>query len=271
VSDIDPTQGAEVRVRDLGKRFTVRRNEFVQALSGIDIEVSPGEFIAIVGPSGCGKSTLLRLVAGLETPDQGSVLINGDPPEKVTARHEVGIAFQDHALLPWLSVAQNIMLPARLAGQAPELAKVTELLDLVGLSDFANARPKQLSGGMRQRVAIARSLMLDPVLLLLDEPFGALDLVTRRNLNLEFQRVWANTGASTLLITHSVDEAVQLADKVYVMSASPGTIHSSFDVLLPRPRDRKLTTTLEFIELVQKISLALDEAAVDSSQRKTSA
>lgn len=271
MSDIDAPQGAEVRIRGLNKRFALRRSEFVQALLGIDIEISPGEFIAIVGPSGCGKSTLLRLIAGLETPDQGSIRINGDPPEMLTARHEVGIAFQDHALLPWLSVAQNIMLPAKLAGQAPALVKVTALLELVGLSDFANARPKQLSGGMRQRVAIARSLMLDPVLLLLDEPFGSLDLVTRRNLNLEFQRVWANSGASTVLITHSVDEAVQLADKVYVMSASPGTIHANFDVHLPRPRDRKMTTTIEFIEIVQKISLALDEAAVDSSQRKTCA
>ncbi len=271
MSDIDPPPGAEVRIRGLSKRFAVRRGEYVQALSGINIEVSPGEFIAIVGPSGCGKSTLLRLIAGLETPDQGSVRINGDPPESVTARHEVGIAFQDHALLPWLSVAQNILLPAKLAGLKPAMGKVTELLELVGLSDFAKARPKQLSGGMRQRVAIARSLMLDPVLLLLDEPFGALDLVTRRNLNLEIQRVWANSGASTVLITHSVDEAVQLADTIYVMSASPGAIHASFDVRLPRPRDRKLTTTLDFIGIVQKISLALDEAAVGSSRGKATA
>jgi len=262
--------GAELRVRCISKRFSLRRKEYVQALLNIDLEVASGEFIAIVGPSGCGKSTLLRLIAGLELPDKGSIQIDGDPPDKVTARHEVGIAFQDHALLPWLSVAENIMLPARLAGQSPDLAKVAGLIDLVGLNDFADVRPKKLSGGMRQRVAIARALMLNPVLLLLDEPFGSLDLVTRRNLNLEFQQVWAKSGTTTVLITHSVDEAVQLADKVYVMSASPGTIHSTFDVNLSRPRDRKLTTTLEFIQLVQTVSMALDEAAVASNDAEES-
>lgn len=256
-----PVRGVSLEIESANKSFRLARDERFLALKDVSISVRPGEFIAVVGPSGCGKSTLLRVAAGLETPDSGTVLIGGQRPQEVTASHQIGVAFQDHALLPWLNVAENIMLPARLAGITPDHKKVQYLTELVGLKDFLKARPRQLSGGMRQRVAIARAMMLDPILLLFDEPFGALDLVTRRNLNVEMQRIWAQLGTTTMLITHSVDEAVQLADRVYVMAAKPGRIFAEIPIDLPRPRDRDLTTTTAFLELVQKLSIALDEAS----------
>lgn len=257
---------AAILVRDVDKTFSLGKGGRVRALECVSLSVSEGEFVAVVGPSGCGKSTLLRIVAGLETPDKGDVSIRGDKPADVTRRHEIGVAFQDHALLPWLSVAENIMLPARLAALTPDRVQMERLAELVGLGDFRDARPKQLSGGMRQRVAIARAMMLDPKLLLFDEPFGALDLVTRRLLNLEMQRIWTDLGTTTLLITHSVDEAVQLADRVVVMSSRPGRIHADIPVCLPRPRDRAVMNTQAFVASVQEVSRALDEASGLSAQ-----
>jgi NitT/TauT family transport system ATP-binding protein len=262
VAERRATAGGEpLTVRSVSKTFRLGRGETLKALDDVTISASAGEFIAVVGPSGCGKSTILRIAAGLEQPDGGTVRIGMDPPGNVAARHQIGVAFQDHALLPWLSVAENIMLPARLAGISPDRGHMRELARLVGLADFANARPRQLSGGMRQRVSIARAMMLDPVLLLFDEPFGALDLVTRRILNIEMQRIWAERGTTTMLITHSVDEAVQLADRIYVMSSRPGRIFDEIAIALPRPRDRRLTTSSEFLNLVQKVSIALDAAS----------
>ncbi|MBO6716568.1 MAG: ABC transporter ATP-binding protein [Rhizobiaceae bacterium] len=257
--------GAALRIESVSKTFRLGRGEFVPALDQVSISAAPGEFIAVVGPSGCGKSTLLRIAAGLEEPDSGKALIGEQPPEAVTKEHRIGVAFQDHALLPWLSVAENIMLPARLAGLSPDRARMMELAKLVGLSDFTKARPKQLSGGMRQRVAIARAMMLEPILLLFDEPFGALDLVTRRSLNIEMQRIWSELGTTTMLITHSVDEAVQLADRVYVMASRPGRIFAEIPIHLDRPRDRRVTTTTAFLNLVQEVSVALDDASDQSA------
>ncbi len=256
-----PAADAAILACDVCKTFSLGKGGKVKALDCVSLVVGEGEFVAVVGPSGCGKSTLLRIIAGLETPDSGDVSIGGDKPADVTGRHEIGVAFQDHALLPWLSVAENIMLPARLAGLPPDRGQMERLAELVGLREFLGARPKQLSGGMRQRVAIARAMMLDPKLLLFDEPFGALDLVTRRLLNLEMQRIWADLGTSTLLITHSVDEAVQLADRVVVMSSRPGRIHADIPVELPRPRDRDVMDTQAFVSRVQAVSHALDEAS----------
>lgn len=263
VVKIEPSEvaGRELEVTGVTKSFPISRHEELLALSEVSVRARSGEFIAVVGPSGCGKSTLLRIAAGLETPSSGSVLIGGEPPLNVTARHEIGVAFQDHALLPWLNVAENIMLPARLSGSRPDKDRMRELAILVGLEEFLTARPKQLSGGMRQRVAIARALMLKPRLLLFDEPFGALDLVTRRGLNMELQRIWSELGTTALLITHSVEEAVQLSDRVYVMSSRPGRIHAEIPIKLPRPRDRKLTATDAFHRHVQKVAVALDEAS----------
>jgi NitT/TauT family transport system ATP-binding protein len=255
------SSGVGLKIDAVSKSFSIGHGEVVRALEQINLEIHDGEFVAVVGPSGCGKSTLLRIVAGLEQSDQGTALIGGRQPAEVTRRHEIGVAFQDHALLPWLSVAENIMLPARLAGIRPDREYMRYLTELVGLTDFTNARPRQLSGGMRQRVAIARAMMLNPVLMLFDEPFGALDLVTRRSLNIEMQRIWVERDTTTMLITHSVDEAVQLADRIYVMASRPGRIFAEIRIDLLRPRDRETTTTKAFLELVQEVSIALDEAS----------
>jgi NitT/TauT family transport system ATP-binding protein len=228
--------------------------------------IQRGELVAVVGPSGCGKSTLLRIIAGLETPDTGAVRIGGETPVTLTRQHRLGVAFQDHALLPWLSVGENIALPYRLSGMPVDKGRIASLAAMVGLSDFLGSVPRQLSGGMRQRVSIARAIVLDPVLLLLDEPFGALDLVTRRALNREMQNLWATLGTTTLLITHSVEEAVQLADRVIIMAARPGRIHAEFPIDLPRPRDRGVTDSMAFLQLVQAVSASLDDASAASGQ-----
>jgi NitT/TauT family transport system ATP-binding protein len=257
--------GVSVAIDSIYKQFTVGRDRTVAALAGISLDIEAGHFVAVVGPSGCGKSTLLRLIAGLEQPDAGFVTIDGGPPMHLAAEHMIGVAFQDHALLPWLSVRQNIALPYHLAGVPLDVAHVDALLALVGLADFGGVRPAQLSGGMRQRVSIARSLALKPRLLLLDEPFGALDLVTRRGLNLEMQRVWDTLGTTTLLITHSVDEAVQLAERVIVMTARPGRVHAQFTIGLERPRTRETTQSDAFSEYVRRISAALDDVMMATS------
>lgn len=260
--------GATVALAGVTKRFVLRRGEIVTALASFDLTILPGSFVAIVGPSGCGKSTLLRLIAGLDRPDDGSVRIDGARPEIATAKHRIGVAFQDHALLPWLTVHQNVALPFKLAGMPADRDRVDTLVAMVGLADFAEARPSQLSGGMRQRVSIARSLALKPDLMLLDEPFGALDLVTRRVLNLEMQRVWESLGTTTLLITHSVDEAVQLADRVVVMASRPGRVHATFDADLARPRTRATTQRPEFTALVRHVANALDDAMADDGAQQ---
>ena len=259
---------AYATVRGIGKTFALPKKKSLRALDDITFDMTKGELVAVVGPSGCGKSTLLRIMAGLETPDSGTVRIGDDTPEALTAQHRLGVAFQDHALLPWLSVGGNIGLPYRLAGLQPDPTRIEQLARMVGLADFVHATPRQLSGGMRQRVSIARAIVLEPALLLLDEPFGALDLVTRRALNQEMQNVWASLGTTTLLITHSVDEAVQLADRVLVMAARPGRIHAEFAIDLPRPRDRALTGSMAFLNLVQKVSQSLDEASAASGSAR---
>jgi NitT/TauT family transport system ATP-binding protein len=262
----DAAAAAFVKVAGVGKTFPLPKKRSLHALDGITFDMARGELVAVIGPSGCGKSTLLRILAGLETPDSGDVRIGDDTPAALTAAHRLGVAFQDHALLPWLSVAGNIGLPYRLAGLPPDSVRIENLARMVGLGEFVHATPRQLSGGMRQRVSIARAIALDPALLLLDEPFGALDLVTRRALNQELQSLWTGLGTTTLLITHSVDEAVQLADRVLVMAARPGRIHAEFRIDLPRPRSRALTTSLLFLNLVQVVAAALDEASAASGQ-----
>ncbi len=268
---VDAPVEAYARVRGVGKTFPLPKKQTLRALNNVTFDIARGELVAVVGPSGCGKSTLLRIIAGLETPDAGSVTIGGDPPAALTAQHRLGVAFQDHALLPWLTVAGNIALPWRLASLAPDPSRIDELARMVGLADFLHVTPRQLSGGMRQRVSIARALALSPSLLLLDEPFGALDLVTRRALNQEMQSLWASLGTTTLLITHSVEEAVQLADRVLVMAARPGRIHDEFAVELPRPRDRALTNSLRFMQLVQTVTASLDDASAASAASGTEA
>lgn len=249
---------ASISIVDVTKQFKIRRAESVTALSEVSARVAPGEFVALLGPSGCGKSTLLRLISGLEKPTDGTVVVDGRTPEELIGEHRLGMAFQDHALLPWANVTENIALPFKLARMRVDAARITDLIALVGLNGFENARPKHLSGGMRQRVAIARSLVLHPDLLLLDEPFGALDEITRRRLNFELARIWAETGVTTVMVTHSVDEALLLADRVIVMGTRPGRVVKEVTVDLPRPRTIDTMATARFTELSTELVHLLD-------------
>jgi NitT/TauT family transport system ATP-binding protein len=239
--------------------FALDRSRTMTALDGVDLTIAAGSFLSIIGPSGCGKSTLLRAIAGLTEPTSGSVLVGGESPHALVAQHALGIAFQDHALLPWLTVRENVALPFQIAHVAVDRARIDELLALVGMTEFAAARPRQLSGGMRQRVAIARALVLRPRILLLDEPFGALDAVTRRQLNIELQRIWTTQRITTVLVTHSIDEAVFLGDRVVVMSPRPGRIRRDAVIPLGRPRDRALLSDPAFHALTDDLARALDD------------
>jgi NitT/TauT family transport system ATP-binding protein len=230
----------------------------VLALDGIDLQVRQATFTALIGPSGCGKSTLLRVIAGLVEPSAGSVSAGGGTPAELVAAHRLGVAFQDDGLLPWLSARENVALAFRAVGRPVDGTRVANLLALTGLPEFENTRPRALSGGMRQRVAIARALALDPAVLLLDEPFGALDAVTRRHLNLELQRIWSEQSITTLLVTHSVEEAVFLADEIVVMTKRPGRIALRRRVPFPRPRSRELLRERAFHVLVDELTDALD-------------
>ncbi|TYC64752.1 ABC transporter ATP-binding protein [Stappia sp. BW2] len=243
-------------LRGVHKTFHIKGKE-VKAVDGIDLDVANGEFIALIGPSGCGKSTLLRMLAALENPTSGTVEIDGRPSAELAKAHRLGVAFQDHALLPWLSIFDNVALPFRIAGRPVDRDRINELLALVGLSEFERARPKQLSGGMRQRTSIARALALQPGVLLLDEPFGALDAVTRRHLNGELQRIWLKDSITTVLVTHSVDEALYLADRIVVMSSRPGRILQVVDVPFGRPRTREMTRSKTFHDICDELTDAL--------------
>ncbi len=242
-----------------GKTFETARGP-VHALAPISLKVPRGAFVALIGPSGCGKSTLLRMVAGLEHPDEGgAVLVRGKHPEQFRKEGELGIAFQDPALLPWRSVADNVAFPLQILGRPVKrhAATIQALIELVGLKGYEAALPGQLSGGMRQRVAIARALVTDPSVLLLDEPFGALDQILRRAMNVELQRIWAARQVTTLLVTHGIDEAVFLADMVVVMHAGPGRIAEIIEIPFARPRLPSLFSSPDFHALCDRLTISL--------------
>jgi NitT/TauT family transport system ATP-binding protein len=225
----------------------------ITALKNVTLSVGKAEFVSLLGPSGCGKSSLLRCVAGLERPSGGRISLRCeeiiDPPE------DMGMVFQRDVLLDWLTVEHNVLLPSKIRGLLAEewRPKARFLLDVIGLAGFENRFPWELSGGMRQRVAICRALLLDPLLLLMDEPFGALDAMTRDELNLELQRVWLANAKTVLFVTHSIPEAVFLSDRIIVMSRSPGRVVDSVTVDLPRPRALSIRETPEFSRYVARI------------------
>ncbi|MFT4084708.1 MAG: ABC transporter ATP-binding protein [Nocardioides sp.] len=259
----------DVVCNGVSKTFAGRSGS-VKALDDINLRLESGTLTALVGPSGCGKSTLLRIIAGLEQADPGSLLtVDGDDPREMRRRGEISVAFQDASLLPWRSAASNVALARQLARQKPDRARVNELLELVGLKGFEKARPAQLSGGMRQRTAIARCLATSPRLMLLDEPFGAVDELTRRRLNLELPVTWADRGVTSLLVTHSIPEAVLLADRVVVMSPRPGRVVAAVDVDLSRPRRAAHLHSDRFHSLVDEIGtlLGVDTDLQRSEQR----
>ncbi len=248
-----------VRVSGVHKAFPVKGGGQTVALEGIDLAIERGEFISLIGPSGCGKSTLLRVVGDLVAPSAGSVEVNGKPAARARLDRDYGMVFQAPVLFDWRSVEANVRLPLEIqgVGGSERDARVRELLELVELGGFAKHYPHQLSGGMQQRVAIARALAFQPALLLMDEPFGALDEMTRERLNAEVLRVWARTGTTVIFVTHSIPEAVFLSTRVVVMSARPGRISDVIPIDLPQPRAEETRGTGRYYELVTQVREAL--------------
>jgi NitT/TauT family transport system ATP-binding protein len=229
------------------------------ALEDVSFEVYPGELICFVGPSGCGKSTLLRVLAGLLQPTSGRVTLHGG--SCVGPCEDIGIVFQRANLMPWRTALKNITLPLEIQGEVPAAARrrATELIRLVGLAGFEQSYPHQLSGGMAQRVAIARALVYDPEILLLDEPFGALDALTRERMNLELLRIWEARRKTVIMVTHSIQEAILLSDRVLIMTARPGRITAEVPISLPRPRSQSLVYDPAFLDLARRIREAIQE------------
>jgi NitT/TauT family transport system ATP-binding protein len=243
-----------VEINDVTKRFGE-----TTALRGIDLAIEEGEFISLIGPSGCGKSTLLRIIGDLIQPTSGSATVNGKPARQARIDRDYGIVFQDAVLYDWRTVAKNIALPLEIArwDRRRRTAKVQEMIELVELTGFESHHPWQLSGGMQQRVAIGRALSFDPALLLMDEPFGALDEMTRERMNMELLHIWEASGSTVVFVTHSIAEAVFLSTRVVVMSPRPGRISDVIPVDLPQPRSAATREEPRFFELVTQVREAL--------------
>jgi len=245
-----------VEIQGLTKRF--ERGDVV-ALQDIDLAIEPGEFVSLIGPSGCGKSTLLRVIGDLIPPTSGTVTVNGKPAPRARADHDYGIVFQDSVLFDWRTVAKNVALPLEMLGwdRGRRKARVDEMLGLVELDGFGDHHPWQLSGGMQMRVAIARALAFEPALLLMDEPFGALDEMTRERLNGELLRIWDASKSTVVFVTHSIAEAVFLSTRVVVMSARPGRVADVVEIDLPYPRTAQTREEPRYFELVTRVREAL--------------
>ncbi len=248
-----------VRVRGVEKRFAGHDGSTTAALAGIDLDIGQGELVSLIGPSGCGKSTLLRVIADLVAATTGEVTVNGKPAGQARRDRDYGMVFQQPVLFDWRTVEGNVELPLEIVGwdAARRRRRAGELLELVDLSGFARHMPYQLSGGMQQRVAIARALSFEPRILLMDEPFGALDEMTRERMNDEVLRIWERTGTTIVFVTHSIPEAVYLSTRVVVMSARPGRITRIVDIDLPRPRTDEVREDSRYFELVTEVREAL--------------
>ena len=251
--------GNEIELIGVEKRFEIDEGT-VHAVARTDLAVGKRECVVLLGPSGCGKTTILRMVSGLLQPTAGTVRVGGrdlwlGAQRDQEALQDLGVVFQEANLFPWLSIEKNIALPLKLRGSSKDerLAKAHELCKLVGITGFEKRWPRELSGGMRQRAAIARALSYDPQILLMDEPFGALDAMTRDQMNLEIQRIWMTSGCTIVFVTHSIPEAVFLADRIILLSPRPGRIHSITEVKFERARDMKIQTTPEFQDIVRNL------------------
>jgi NitT/TauT family transport system ATP-binding protein len=255
------TGGAAISVANVDVTYGFGGAEPVKALAGINLEIPDGAFVSLVGPSGCGKSTLLKVVADLMAPTRGTVTVGGTPPRNLRHAGRIGLVFQQANLMPWLKVAANIGLlrdlVSRRGAAHSDASSIDELIRVVGLAGFETKYPHQLSGGMQQRVALARALALDPAVLLMDEPFAALDEITRDRMAFELMRLWHLYRKTVLFVTHSLSEAVFLSDRVVLMSARPGRIHQVFEIDLPRPRDRETRLTHRFHQIVSELNREL--------------
>jgi len=263
LQDRAPASGAPRGVIEVdGAEVTYRIGRATMtALRAASLRVAPQEFVCLIGPSGCGKTTLLKVIGGLIAPQSGSVAINGETPDAARRKHQIGFVFQDPALLQWRTVQRNVTLLLEIIGTAAaeeRRQRAAALLDLVGLSGFEQYYPHQLSGGMKQRVAIARALTIDPSVLLMDEPLGALDAITRDRMGLELVRIWTNRPKTVVFVTHAISEAVLLADRVIVMSQRPGRIVEEMRIDLPRPRTLAMRDAAEFARYVRELRLRLE-------------
>ena len=256
------TKDIAISAQGVNKTFNPGSDEEVIALLDIDLEVEAGEFISLIGPSGCGKSTLMRLVGDLIQPTAGELLVNGKSPDRARLDRDYGMVFQAATLYEWRSVTKNVQLPLEVMGyaKAERQKRAQDMLDMVELGAFVNHYPWQLSGGMQQRVSIARALVFDPSVLLMDEPFGALDEFTRERMNLELLKIWGQTGKTIIFVTHSISEAVFLSNRIVVMSPRPGRITEIVNNTLPYPRDFNTRSDPAYHELVAKVRDLLRDA-----------
>lgn len=259
------TNQYHVSLHDLTHVFADGRRSLT-ALSGVTLDMPTGQFTSVIGPSGCGKSTLLQIVGGLLAPTEGRTLVHGEPPRRAQKAREIGFVFQDPSLLPWRSVAQNISLPLEVdhLERSRELPGLENVLELVGLSEFRDYHPHELSGGMQQRVALARALVFNPALLLMDEPFGAVDEITRSSLRYELLRIWESRSGqaarkTVLFVTHSVSEAITLSDRVIVLSQRPGTVRADIAIELERPRTEEMEQTRQFLDYAAELRRLLKD------------
>jgi NitT/TauT family transport system ATP-binding protein len=256
---------AGISFQDVGRTFSTREGAAVVALASVRLEVQPGEFISLVGPSGCGKTTLLRMVAGLLTPTGGRVVIGGDVVTR--PRHDVGVVFQQPLLLPWLTVLDNVLVPCDVQGRkrGDYITRARDLIAMVGLAGFESHLPSELSGGMQQRVALARGLIHDPAVLLMDEPFAALDAMTRETMNIELQRIWSAQQKTMLFVTHGISESVFLSNRVVVMTPRPGKVAAVIEIPFERPRPPSIFGSVEFNRLVGEIRGMFEGARRDEA------